>query len=137
MARPLRIEYPGAWYHVLNRGRRREKIFFSPADYRAFLKLLGECSKLFGIEIHSYSLLPNHYHLLIHTPMPNLSRNMRHLGGVYTQLINRKYKTEGSLFKGRFKSILIDKDSYLLELVRYIHRNPLKAKLEEKVGEYE
>ena len=137
MARPLRIEYPGAWYHVLNRGRRREKIFFSPHDYRKFLELLGECSKLFNIEIHSFSLIPNHYHLLIHTLKANLSRCMRYINGVYTQHINRKYSIEGSLFKGRFKSILIDKDSYLLELVRYIHRNPLKAKLEKRIGEYE
>jgi len=137
MARPLRIEYPGAWYHVLNRGRRREKIFFSQDDYKAFLKLLGECSELFNIEVHSYSLIPNHYHLLIHTLKANLSRSMRHLNGVYTQLMNRKHKTEGSLFRGRFKSILIEKDSYLLELVRYIHRNPYKAKLEKSIGEYE
>ncbi|MFC1589937.1 transposase [Candidatus Omnitrophota bacterium] len=136
MARPLRIEYPGAWYHVLNRGRRKEKIFFSPADYREFLRLLGECYRLFNIEIHAFSLIPNHYHLLVHTPKANLSRCMRHLNGVYTQFINRRYKTEGSLFKGRFKSILIDKDNYLSELVRYIHRNPLKAKLEKRIGEH-
>ena len=137
MARPLRIEYPGAWYHVLNRGRRREKVFFSENDYKAFLKLLGECSELFNIEIHSYSLIPNHYHLLIHTPKANLSRSMRHLNGVYTQLINKRYKTEGSLFKGRYKSILIERDNYLLELVRYIHRNPYRAKLEKTIGEHE
>ena len=137
MSRPLRIEYPGAWYHILNRGRRREKIYFSDADYRAFLNLLGECTKQFNIEIHSYSLIPNHYHLLAHTPFGNLSRSMRHLNGVYTQLINRKYKTEGSLFKGRFKAILIEKESYLLELVRYIHRNAYKANLETKIGEYQ
>lgn len=137
MARPLRIEYPGAWYHILNRGRRREKVFFSQDDYKEFLKLLGECTELFNIEIHSYSLIPNHYHLLIRTLKANLSRSMRHLNGVYTQFINRKYKTEGSLFKGRFKSILIEKDNYLLELVRYIHRNPCRAKLENTIGEHE
>ncbi len=136
MARPLRIEYPGAWYHVLNRGRRREKIFFSENDYELFFKILGECSKLFGLKIHAYSLIPNHYHLLIHTPLGNLSRGMRHLNGVYTQKINRKYKAEGSLFKGRFKSILIEKESYLEELVRYIHRNPYRAKLEREIGQH-
>lgn len=136
MARPLRIEYPGAWYHVLNRGRRREKIFFSDSDYELFFKILGECNKLFNLEIHAYSLIPNHYHLLICTPRGNLSRNMRHLNGVYTQSINKKYNTEGSLFKGRFKSILIEKESYLEELVRYIHRNPYEAKLEEEIGQH-
>lgn len=136
MARPLRIEYKGAWYHVLNRGRRREKIFFENADYSFFLKLLGHCRKLFGVLVHCYSLIPNHYHLIIHTPNANLSRMMRHLNGVYTQYINRKYELEGSLFKGRFKSILIESDSYLLELVRYIHRNPYKAKLEKKIGQH-
>lgn len=136
MARPLRMEYPGAWYHVLNRGRHREKIFFSDNDYTIFMKVLGECTKLFTIEIHAYSLIPNHYHLLIHTPEANLSRSMRHLNGVYTQAINRKYKTEGSLFRGRFKSIVIEKDSYLQELVRYMHRNPYRAKLEKEIGEH-
>lgn len=137
MARPLRIEYPGAWYHVLNRGRRRENIFFSDNDYKLFLKVLGECTKLFNIEIHAYSLIPNHYHLLIRTPNGNLSRGMRHLNGVYTQKINRKYNNEGSLFRGRFKSILIEKESYLRELIRYIHRNPHKAMLEKKIGQHE
>lgn len=136
MARPLRIEYPGAWYHVLNRGRRRERIFFSDNDCELFFKILGECTKLFDVEIHAYSLIPNHYHLLVHTPRGNLSRGMRHLNGVYTQAINRKYKHEGSLFKGRFKSILIEKESYLQELVRYIHRNPYKSKLEKEIGQH-
>lgn len=136
MARPLRIEYPDAWYHVLNRGRRREKIFFSDNDYKLFFKILDDCHKLFNLEIHAYSLIPNHYHLLVHTPMGNLSRGMRHLNGVYTQKINKKYNTEGSLFKGRFKSILIEKESYLEELVRYIHRNPYKAGLEKEIGQH-
>ena len=136
MARPLRIEYPDAWYHVLNRGRRREEIFFSDNDYELFFKILGECAKLFHIEIHAYSLIPNHYHLLIHTPLGNLSRSIRHLNGVYAQKINKKYKQEGSLFKGRFKSILIEKESYLEEIVRYIHRNPYKAGLEKEIGQH-
>lgn len=136
MARPLRVEYPGAWYHVLNRGRRKENIFIRDADRQDFLKLIGECFRLYELEVHAYSLMPNHYHLLIHTPRGNLSRIMRHLDGVYTQKINRRYKLEGSLFKGRFKSILIEEESYLLELVRYIHRNPLKAGLERKLGDH-
>jgi putative transposase len=136
MARPLRIEYPGAWYHVLNRGRRKESIFFSEEDKKTFFKTIEETCELFTIEVHAYSLLPNHYHMLIHTPLGNLSRALRHLNGVYTQRINRKYKKEGSLFRGRFKSILIGKDSYFKEVVRYIHRNPYKAGLEEDIGKH-
>jgi putative transposase len=133
MARPLRIEYPGAWYHVMNRGRRREKIFQSDRDYKIFLEILGECVRLFSIEIHAYSLMPNHYHLLIRTPNANLSRAMRHLNGVYTQKINKRYRYEGSLFKGKFKSIVLEEDTYFQELIRYIHRNPLKAKIVERM----
>jgi len=136
MARPLRVEYPGAWYHVLNRGRRKEEVFFQESDYLMFMDILGECTDTFNLEVHAYSLIPNHYHLLIRTPDGNLSRIMRHINGSYTQKINRRYGFEGSLFKGRFKSILVEEETYLLELVRYIHRNPLKAGLEKKLGEY-
>jgi len=128
MSRPLRIEYSGAWYHVMNRGRRREKIYYDKKDYEQFLKVLEETSSLFSVEIHAYTLMPNHYHLLIRTPKGNLSRGMRHINGVYTQRFNNKYKIDGSLFRGRYKSILVEEESYLLELVRYIHRNAYKAK---------
>ena len=134
MARPLRIEYPGAWYHVMNRGRRRETIFHTPKEYEAFLDLVGKCFELFELEVHAYSLLPNHYHLLVRTPRGNLSRAMRHLDGVYTQKFNRRYGAEGTVFRGRYKAILVDRDSYAMELVRYIHRNPMTAGLEKKVG---
>lgn len=136
MSRPLRIEYPGAWYHILNRGRRREKIFFHDVDYKKFLSLLADVTRLYSAEIHAYSLMPNHYHLLICTPQGNLSRIMRHVNGVFTQCSNIAYKREGSLFKGRYKSILIDDEEYLLELVRYIHRNAYKARLVKKIGEH-
>ncbi len=136
MARPLRIEYPGAWYHVLNRGRRKEKIFFCDQDYEYFLELLGQVSNQFKAEVHAYSLMPNHYHIIISTPHGNISRIMRHINGVYTQYINHTYKLDGSLFRGRYKAILIEAERYLLELVRYIHRNPLKAKLERRLGEH-
>lgn len=136
MARPLRVEYPGAWYHILNRGRRKENIFFNESDYYLFMNILGECSRVFNLKVFAYSLMPNHYHLLICTPDGNLSRIMRHLDGVYTQKINRRYELEGSLFKGRFRSIIIDQESYLLELVRYIHRNPLTAYFEKQLGEH-
>jgi putative transposase len=137
MTRPLRIEYPGAWYHVMNRGRRREAIYFGRDDYKSFLKILEQTCKLFYFEIHAYTLIRNHYHLLIRTPKGNLSRGMRHINGVYTQKFNKRHKIDGSLFRGRYKAILVEEDSYLLELVRYIHRNPLKANLEEKIGQYE
>ncbi|MFH1594672.1 MAG: transposase, partial [Candidatus Omnitrophota bacterium] len=136
MARPLRIEYPGAWYHVMNRGRRKERIFFGDNDKKAFLELMGDITRLFEAEIHAYALMPNHYHLILNTPRGNLSRCMRHLNGVYTQRFNVNHKIDGSLFRGRFKSILIEHESYLLELVRYIHKNPQKAGLEKKIGEY-
>lgn len=126
MARPLRIEYPGAWYHVLHRGAGRRKIFLSAEDRLRFFDLLQDIHTMWNVEIHAYSLMDNHYHLLIHTPLGNLSRAMRHVNGLFTQYFNRAHRTDGPLFRGRFKSIVIDKDSYLLELVRYIHLNPVK-----------
>ena len=136
MSRPLRIEYPGAWYHVMNRGRRREKIYLEENDYKLFLKILDQVSKLFTVEIHSYALMPNHYHLLIHTPKGNLSRVMRHINAAYTQGFNKRHKIDGSLFRGRYKSILIEEQKYLLELIRYIHKNPINSNMENKLGQY-
>lgn len=136
MARPLRIEYPGAWYHVMNRGRRKEEIFQDDRDREMYLEVLDQTFRLFKIEIHAYSLMANHYHLLLCTPEGNLARAIRHLNGVYTQKYNKRHKIDGSLFRGRYKSIVVDKESYLLEVVRYIHRNAIKAGLEKKPGEY-
>ncbi len=135
MSRPLRIEYPNAWYHVMNRGRRREEIYFTDADRDFFMKLLGKCVTLYKLEVHAYTLMPNHYHLLLRTPLANISRVMRHLNGLYTQYINQRYDLEGSVFKGRYKSILVEEEKYMLECVRYIHRNPYKAKLEQRIGD--
>lgn len=136
MARPLRIQYPDAWYHVMNRGRNRAKIFYSQADYTAFIELLKDASSLWNIRIAAYCLMSNHYHLLVQTPEANLSRFMRHINGLYTQYFNRTHKSDGQLFRGRYKSIVIDGDSYLLELVRYIHRNPLNAALVKRLEDY-
>ena len=136
MSRPLRIEYPGAWYHVMNRGRRGEIIFSSSKDYEIFIELLQEAAELWAIRISAYCLMSNHYHLLIQTPKSNISRSMRHINGVYTQRHNRLHKYDGQLFRGRYKSILVEQDSYLLELVRYIHRNPLRAGIVEKLSDY-
>ena len=136
MARPLRIEYPDAWYHVMNRGRRGEDIFADEQDYTMFTKLLTETSEMWNIRVAAYCLLPNHYHMLVQTPDANISRSMRHLNGVYTQRYNNRHQCDGQLFRGRYKSILIDTDSYLLQAVRYIHRNPLKAGLTDKLDAY-
>ena len=136
MSRPLRIEYPNAWYHLMNRGRRGEEIFFDKHDYQMFIDLLVETTEMWNFRVSAYCLMPNHYHLLIQTPNANISRGMRHLNGVYTQRFNRRHFCDGSLFRGRYKSILVDGDSYLLQLVRYIHRNPLKAGLTDKIYKY-
>lgn len=136
MSRPLRIQYPGAWYHVMNRGRRGEAIFTGKDDYSAFIDLLQELVEDYNVKIASYCLMTNHYHLLLQTPDANISRSMRHLSGVYTQRFNRIHHCDGQLFRGRYKSILVDADSYLLELVRYIHRNPLEAGMVENLNRY-
>src|SRR5882724_5058083 len=108
MSRPLRIEYAGAFYHVMNRGAEHKRIFFNPLEDRGlFLQTLGEAARLWKIRIHAYSLMENHYHLLMETPLPNLSRAMRHLDGIFTQRLNRKVERDGALFRGRFKSILV------------------------------
>jgi putative transposase len=136
MSRPLRIEYPNAWYHILNRGRRGELIFIDKKDYYRFIDLLKDTSEQWNLRIVAYCLMPNHYHLLAQTPDANISRCMRHLDGVYTQRFNRYHECDGSLFRGRYKSILVDADSYLLQLVRYINRNPVKAGLADKPDRY-
>lgn len=129
MARPLRIQYPGAFYHVMNRGLERREIFRDQKDYEIFLSLCLEIHKRFKVIFHAYSLMPNHYHLMVETPDGNLSRALRHLDGVYTQGFNKRKRRVGPLFQGRYKAVLIEKESYSLELSRYIHLNPLKAKM--------
>ena len=116
MSRPQRIIYEDAWYHVMNRGAGRRKIFNDRADREIFLETLGEACHQFCIEVHAYCLMGNHYHLLLKTPQANLSRAMRHINGVYTQRYNRSNKTDGSLFRGRYQAILVDSDAYLLHL---------------------
>ena len=136
MSRPLRIEYPDAWYHVMNRGRRGESVFRKKEDYLAFIELLKDTVDMWNLRVGAYCLMPNHYHLLIQTPDANLSRCMRHVNGVYTQRFNRNHFLDGQLFRGRYKAILVEADSYLLELLRYIHRNPLEAGLVRVMDEY-
>lgn len=136
MSRPLRIEYPGAWYHVMNRGRRKEDIFLNKQDYETFIQLLQETTESWGLKVASYCLMSNYYHLLVQTPEGNLSRCMRHLNGVYTQRFNRIHNEDGQLFRGRYKSVLVESDGHLLEVMRYIHRNPLRAGIVEQLADY-
>ena len=136
MSRPLRIQYPDAWYHVMNRGRRGEDVFTGKKDYNAFINLLKELVEDYNVKIAAYCLLSNHYHLLVQTPTANISRAMRHLNGVYTQRFNKINHCDGQLFRGRYKSILVDADSYLFELLRYIHRNPLESGMVDNINKY-
>ena len=136
MSRPLRIEYPDAWYHVMKRGRRGENIFTYRKDFETFIQLLQESVELWHIRTGAYCLLSNHYHILVQTPLANLSRFMRHLNGVYTQRYNRVHHYDGQLFSGRYKAILVEEDDYLLELVLYIHNNPLRAGMVDEIDQY-
>ena len=129
MARPLRIQYPGAVYHVMNRGMSRQVVFRDTNDYQAFLNVIAETHDLWGLEVLAYCLMPNHYHLCLRTPEGNLSRVMRHVNGVYTQGFNRSHRRDGPLFRGRYKAILIDVETYLASVIRYVHLHPVKAKV--------
>ena len=120
----------------MKRGRRGEKVFETKKDYGLFIDLLEELKEVFNVKVAAYCLTSNHYHLLVQTPDANLFRSMRHLGGVYTQRYNKSHGCEGQLFKGRYKSIVVESDSYAIELVRYIHRNPLEAGLVDNLEKY-
>ncbi len=136
MARPLRIEFPGAVYHVTSRGNARADIFEDNGDREVFFKILGKVVKRFNWLCHAYCLMDNHYHLLIETPEGNLSAGMRQLNGVYTQAFNRMHDRDGHIFKGRFKAILVEKESHLLELCRYVVLNPVRAGMTDRVEQY-
>lgn len=127
MARPLRVEFPGAIYHITSRGNARQTIFEDEDDRERFLGILGTVVKNHRWLCHAYCLMGNHYHLLIETPEANLARGMRQLNGIYTQACNRRHSRSGHLFQGRYKAILVEKDSYLLALCRYIVLNPVAA----------
>ncbi len=136
MARPLRIEYPGAVYHVMNRGLARQVVFRDPDDFETFLRVLGETHALWGVEVLAYCLMGNHYHLCLRTPVANLGRVMRHVNGLYTQRFNRVHRRDGPLFRGRYKAIVVEAEAYLAEVIRYIHLNPVKAKLVKSPEKY-
>ncbi len=136
MARALRIEFPGAIYHVTSRGNERKAIFRNVSDRKTFLEILAQVKERFDWECHAYVLMENHYHLLIETPKGNLSRGMKPLNSLYAQKFNFRYKRTGHLFQGRYKAFLIEKECYLLELSRYIVLNPVRAGLVENPDEY-
>ncbi len=129
MPRGHRIDFPGAWHHVMNRGARRAPIFKRDDHCVGFLDAIGEASHKARLEVHAYSLMPNHFHLLVRSPDGTLSRAMKYLLGAYTRKINDLHGWDGPIFRGRFKSQLITRDDYLQHLVAYIHLNPVRAHL--------
>jgi len=137
MTRPLRIEYPGAVYHITSRGNAYQDVFLDDADRERFLEVLKQTVERFNWLCHAYCLMMNHYHLLIETVDPTLSRGMRQLNGVYTQAFNRRHDRVGHVFQGRYKAILVEKEAYLLELARYIVLNPVRAKMVNSPKEWE
>jgi len=137
MARPLRIEYPNAFYHVTSRGNEQKDIFKSRKDREKFLSYLESAVERYGAVIHVWCLMTNHYHLLLETPEGNLSQIMRHINGAYTTYFNLKRKRAGHLFQGRYKAILVEANEYAAELSRYIHLNPVRAGIVALPEEYE
>jgi len=136
MGRPLRIEYPDAFYHITARGNERKNIFKSNRDRERFLGYLGSASERYKAIIHAFCLMDSHYHILLQTPAGNLSQIMHHINGAYTNYFNVKRKRSGHLFQGRYKALLVDIDEYAQELSRYIHLNPVKARMVEKPEQY-
>jgi len=136
MARPLRIEYEGAVYHVTSRGNARQRIFLDDEDYQAFLEIVTKIVERFRWICHAYCLMDNHYHLLLETPQPNLSKGMHLLNSIFSQTFNRKHRRVGHVLQGRFKSILVEKESHLLEVARYVVLNPVRAKVVEHPGQH-
>ena len=136
MSRPLRIEYPGAVYHVTSRGNEKRPVFKDDQDRLNFLNTLQHVNKRYNWICHAYCLMTNHYHVLIETPDGNLSLGMRQLNGVYTQIFNKRHGRTGHLFQGRYKAILVQKDSHLLEVCRYVVLNPVRARMVENPADY-
>jgi REP-associated tyrosine transposase len=136
MSRPLRIEFPGALYHITGRGNARQRICRNDEDREQFLSILSHVVGRYDWLCHAYCLMDNHYHLLIETPKPNLSLGMRQLNGLYTQSHNRRHRRVGHLFQGRFKALLVEKEAHLLELCRYVVLNPVRAKMVKHPGKW-
>jgi len=136
MARPPRIEYEDAFYHVTSRGNARNRIFLDDFDREMFLDIVRAAYKRFGFIIHAFVLMDNHYHFLLQTPQPNLSASMHDINGIYTQSFNRRHKRVGHVFQGRYKPIVVDRDEYYLELIRYVHLNPLRARMVKRLDQF-
>jgi REP element-mobilizing transposase RayT len=136
MARPLRIAFEGAFYHVTARGNEGKNIFLSHKDYEKFLSYLTDAIHKFGMVLHAFVLMTNHYHLIVESPKGNLSRFMHTLNSAYTTYFNIKRRRWGHLFQGRYKAFVVDKDHYLLDLSRYIHLNPVRAGMAERPEDY-
>ena len=136
MARPLRIAYPGAFYHITSRGNERKDIFKNQKDREKFLSYLESATKRYGALIHVFCLMTNHYHILMETPLGNLSQIMQYINGAYTTYFNIKRQRSGHLFQGRYKAILVDIDEYAKELSRYIHLNPVRANMVDRPEQY-
>ncbi len=136
MGRPLRIEYPGAFYHVTSRGNERKAIFRAIHDYERFVGYFESATDRYGARIHCFCLMPNHYHMLLETPRGNLCSILHHINTSYTNYFNAKTKRVGHLFQGRYRAILVEKDAYALELSRYIHLNPVRARIVEHPSGY-
>jgi len=136
MSRPLRISFDNAVYHITARGNRKEKIFYSDDDKRIFLQKMDQTSLKYSFLCYTYCLMDNHYHLFIKTPSGNISQGMHYLNASYANYFTAKYKTNGPLFQGRYKSLLVDEDNYALVLSSYIHLNPLRAGLTKNLEEY-
>ncbi len=137
MARALRIQYPGAVYHVTCRGNERQAIFKDDADRKRFLQILVQSVNIYSVKLYSYVIMTNHFHLLLETPKGNLSEFMRKFNITYTGYYNRRHSRVGHLYQGRYKSILVDKNEYLSVLSRYIHLNPVKIQSMKKQPERE
>jgi putative transposase len=136
MARQLRIQYDGALYHITSRGNARKAIYRDDEDRRIFLDTLFTVNKRYNWICHAYCLMNNHYHLIIETPDGNLSKGARQLNGVYTQAYNKRHHRAGHIFQGRYKAILIEKESHLHEVCRYVVLNPIRAKAVERSEEW-
>ena len=136
MARPLRLEFASAIYHVTSRGDRRENIYLTDEDRQDWLDVLRQTCERFNWVVHAWCQMSNHYHLLVETVDGNLSRGMRQLNGQYTQRFNQRHQLVGHLFQGRYKAILVQRETYLLELVRYVVLNPLRARMVESLGDW-
>lgn len=136
MARPIRLDMPNSFYHVLSRGNERREIFFDEKDYNKFLEIIGRTVERFKIEVHAYVLMPNHFHLLLRTKEANLSKAIQWLGVSYSVWFNKKHKRSGHLFQGRFKSFLVENEKYFAAMCFYIHGNPYRARIVDNLAQY-